>query len=292
MRIQKTSSLRFDKNKPFDDQKDQFEHGASKKELKKELKNICEELNEIQEKMYAQGKYSVLICLQGMDTAGKDSLIREVMKSFSPSGVRVTSFKVPTSKELSHHYLWRHYLALPERGTIGVWNRTHYENVLVTKVHPEYILNENIPGIDSIQAIDQPFWQKRYEQIRNFEHSLVENGTILFKFFLNISYAEQTHRILRRIERREKNWKFNPSDVEERKYWDCYQKAYSDLLNETSTKNAPWYVIPGDNKQYGRVIVAKILLEKLKKYPINEPILDSKTTEELLKYQMLLESFE
>ena len=288
MKIQETHSLCFNNKESFNDEKTFFDHGASKKQLKQELKYICKDLNKIQEKMYAQGKYSVLICLQGMDTAGKDSLIREVMKSFSPSGVRVRSFKVPSSEELSHNYLWRHHSALPERGVIGVWNRTHYENVLVTKVHPQYILNEKIPGIDCLKDIDQSFWQRRYEQIRNFEQYLTENGTILFKFFLNISYAEQTRRILRRIEQKEKNWKFSSSDVEERKYWDSYQKAYSDLLKQTSTKSAPWHIIPGDSKQYGRVLVAKTMLDELKKYPISEPVLDTQTTKKLLNYQTLL----
>ena len=215
--------------------------GIDKKELEKKLKKARKKLGELQDVMYAHGKYAVLVCLQGMDTAGKDSLIREVFKEFNVRGVVVHSFKTPTKLELNHDYLWRHYIALPARGKFGVFNRTHYENVLVTKVHPEYILGENLPSINSINDINDEFWNTRYEQINDFEKHVAENGTIIFKFFLNLSKEEQKNRLIRRIEKKEKNWKFSAGDLEERKLWDDYQLAYEKAIQKTSTNYAPWY---------------------------------------------------
>ncbi len=264
--------------------------GASDKELKKELKGIRKKLGEFQDTLYAHGKYGVLICLQGTDTAGKDSLIREVFKDFNARGVVVHSFKVPTSLELRHDYLWRHYIALPERGKFSVFNRTHYENVLVTKVHPEYILNENLPGIESVSDIDETFWEKRYQQINEFEKHVTQNGTIIFKFFLHLSKEEQRQRLLRRLQLKRKNWKFSPSDLEERKLWDVYQKYYEEALNKTSKEHAPWYVVPADNKKAARVIVASILHEALKKYKdIEEPELDEEIKANLETFKQELE---
>ncbi|MGB5554850.1 MAG: PPK2 family polyphosphate kinase [Flavobacteriaceae bacterium] len=259
---------------------------ASQKKLRKNLEVIRVELGEFQNKLYAHGKYSVLICLQGTDTAGKDSLIREVFKDFNASGVVVHSFKVPTELELKHDYLWRHYIALPAKGKFGVFNRTHYENVLVTRVHPEYILGEHIPGIHEVADIDQKFWDKRFEQINNFERHLAENGTIVFKFFLHLSKEEQRQRLLRRLELSRKNWKFSPSDLKEPELWDDYQKYYEEAINRTSKPHAPWYVIPSDNKKAARVIVASILFEELKKYTdIKEPELEDKVKENLKLYK-------
>ena len=229
-------------------------------DVKDELKKIRRKLGKLQDTLYAHGKYSVLICLQGMDTAGKDSLIREVFKDFNTRGIVVHSFKVPTHLELGHDYLWRHYIALPSKGKFAVFNRTHYENVLVTRVHPEYILNENLPDIHSLTDINEEFWEKRFEQIRNFENHITENGTIIFKFFLNLSKSEQKNRLLRRIELEEKNWKFSPGDLKERKLWDKYQVCYQDAINRTSTKQAPWYIIPADHKPSARYIVAKTIM--------------------------------
>jgi len=259
--------------------------GKSKKELKKELKKLRAKLGELQDVMYAHGKYAVLICLQGMDTAGKDSLIREVFKGFNARGVEVHSFKSPTSKELKHDYLWRHYIVLPAKGKFGVFNRTHYENVLVTKVHPEYILSQNLPDINSVEDIDDDFWQNRYRQINDFERTIAENGTLIFKFFLNISKEEQKNRLLRRLEIEEKNWKFSPGDIEERKLWDDYQKAYEQAIQNTSTEIAPWYVIPADSKDEARLNVTSIIYNTLKKFKdIKEPVLDSKVKEDLKLY--------
>lgn len=264
--------------------------GLSDKQLKKDLKRTRRALGEFQDMLYAHGKYSVLICLQGMDTSGKDSLIREVFKDFNVSGVEVHSFKVPTELELDHNYLWRHYIALPAKGKFGVFNRTHYENVLVTRVHPEYILGERIPGIHEVADIQQEFWDKRFEQINNFEQHLFENGTIIFKFYLHLSKEEQRQRLLRRLAIREKHWKFSPSDLKERKLWEAYQSCYEEAINNTSKVHAPWDVIPADNKKAARVIVATILLERLKKYKdIKEPALDAKIMANLETYENQLQ---
>lgn len=263
---------------------------STDKELKRKLEKLREDLGDFQNKLYAHGKYAVLICFQGMDTSGKDSLIREVFKDCNVRGVVVHSFKVPTELELDHDYIWRHYIALPPKGKFGVFNRTHYENVLVTKVHPEYILNENIPNINSVADIDELFWEKRYKQINDFERHITENGTLIFKFFLNISKEEQRQRLLRRLRLQEKNWKFSPGDLKERNLWDNYQQCYEEAINKTSKPNAPWFVIPADNKRASRLIVATILLESLKKHKdIEEPELDDKIKANIELYKSQLE---
>ncbi len=260
-------------------------------DAKGKLKKISKKISKIQNKMYAHGKYSVLICFQGMDTSGKDSLVREVFKSFNTRGINVHSFKTPSKTELEHDYLWRHYLVLPERGTFAIFNRTHYENVLVTRVHPEYILGENIPSIHSVDQLDDAFYHHRMDQIKNFEQYLVDNGTIVLKFFLNISKDEQKNRLLRRIELEEKNWKFSSGDLKERKLWSKYMDCYEDLLNRTSTEDAPWFIISSDDKRTSRLLVAETILETLKKYTdIDEPELDETTKKDLLKYKKMLEN--
>jgi PPK2 family polyphosphate:nucleotide phosphotransferase len=263
---------------------------STEKELKKKLEKLREDLGDFQNMLYAHGKYAVLICFQGMDTSGKDSLIREVFKDCNVRGVVVHSFKVPTELERDHDYIWRHYVALPPKGKFGVFNRTHYENVLVTKVHPEYILSENIPNINTVADIDKSFWDKRYKQINDFERHITDNGTLVFKFFLNISKEEQRQRLLRRLRLQEKNWKFSPGDLKERNLWDNYQDCYEEAINRTSKTNAPWYVIPADDKNASRLIVATILLESLKKYKdIKEPELDSKIKANIEAYKSQLE---
>ncbi len=265
--------------------------GVSDKGLKKDLEKIRRTLGEFQDTLYAHAKYSVLICIQGMDTAGKDSLIREVFKDFNARGVIVHSFKVPTELELKHDYLWRHYIALPAKGKFGVFNRTHYENVLVTRVHPEYILGEHIPGIHGVADIDQKFWDKRFQQINDFERHLAENGTLIFKFFLHLSKEEQRRRLLRRLELKEKNWKFSPGDLKERKLWDRYQQCYEEAINRTSKSHAPWYVIPADNKKAARVAFASIVWQELIKHKdIKEPELSDKIKANLDEYKAELEN--
>lgn len=262
---------------------------TDEKNVKQALKTVRKDLAELQNTLYAHDKYSVLVCLQGMDTSGKDSLIREVFKDFNVSGVEVHSFKVPTDLELSHDYLWRHYIALPQRGKFGIFNRTHYENVLVTRVHPEYILYENMPTVNSLDDINEAFWASRFEQINNFEKHIAENGTIIFKFFLNLSKEEQRKRLLRRLHKQEKNWKFSAGDLKERKLWDSYQNCYEDAINRTSKPHAPWYNIPADDKLTARYLVAKILFDTLSQYSdIQEPELEDKVKENLALYKQQL----
>jgi len=264
--------------------------GAGKSALKDELRITREKLGKLQDTIYAHGKYAVLICLQGMDTSGKDSLIREVFKDFNVRGVIVHSFKIPTELERKHDYLWRHYMALPERGKFGIFNRTHYENVLVTRVHPEYILGEYLPDVNNLEEINDEFWDKRFEQILNFEKTIVQNGTLIFKFFLNISKDEQKYRLIRRLDKKEKNWKFSPDDLKERKLWDDYMRCYEDAINRTSTPFAPWYNIPADSKPAARLLVASILLNELEKYKdIKEPELDSEVKARIAEFKEQLE---
>ena len=255
-------------------------------DIEKALKKATKKLGKLQNTLYAHGKYAVLICLQGMDTAGKDSLIREVFKAFNVQGIHVHSFKTPTNLELDHDFLWRHYMVLPARGKFGVFNRTHYENVLVTRVHPEYILGENIPSINKVSDIDDAFWENRFNNINNFEKHIAESGTIIFKFFLNLSKEEQKNRLLRRLDKQEKNWKFSPGDLDERKLWDSYQKYYKEAIEKTTKPHAPWYNIPADNKPTARYIVAKILLETLSKYTdIKEPELSDNVKSNISVYK-------
>lgn len=239
---------------------------ASNDAKEDKLDGVREKLSELQDVMYAHNRYGVLICLQGMDTSGKDSLIREVFKEFNPRGVVVSSFKTPNSTELEHDYLWRHYLALREKGKFAIFNRTHYENVLVTRVHPEYILNENLPGIESVDDIKPQFWDNRMEQINNFEKHITQNGTIVMKFYFHLSKNEQRKRLLRRLEKEDHNWKFSVGDLKERERWDDYMKYYEEAINSTATENAPWYIIPSDDKDMARYIVAEIIWQEMKQY--------------------------
>lgn len=263
--------------------------GASDDKKEDKLDNLREKLSDLQDTMYAHNRYGVLICLQGMDTSGKDSLIREVFKEFNSRGVVVHSFKTPNSTELEHDYLWRHYLALPEKGKFSVFNRSHYENVLVTRVHPEFILNENLPGIEDVASITETFWENRMEQIKNFERHITQNGTIVIKFFLNMSKEEQRQRLLRRLEERKHNWKFSVGDLKERGRWNDYMHYYEEAINNTSTEYAPWYVIPADDKEMCRYIVAKIIWEEMQKYTdIQEPEMEDKLQENIEMYKEIL----
>jgi PPK2 family polyphosphate:nucleotide phosphotransferase len=241
------------------------------------LDKIKKKLSKKQDAMYAHNRHSFLICLQGMDTSGKDSLIREVFKEFNPRGVVVHSFKTPNSTELEHDYLWRHYLALPEKGKFAVFNRTHYENVLVTRVHPEYILFENLPGIEKLVDITPQFWENRMEQMVNFEKHIVQNGTTILKFYFHMSKEEQRERLVKRLENPEDNWKFSTGDLKERERWNDYMNYYEEAINKTSTNFAPWYIVPADDKGVARYIVAKIIWTALENLTdIAEPELDPK----------------
>lgn len=254
------------------------------------LDKIQQKLSKKQDAMYAHNRHAFLICLQGMDTSGKDSLIREVFKEFNPRGVVVHSFKTPNSTELEHDYLWRHYLALPEKGKFAVFNRTHYENVLVTRVHPEYILFENLPGIEKVEDIKPEFWENRFEQINNFEKHIAQNGTTILKFYFHMSKEEQRLRLLKRLENTEDNWKFSTGDLKERERWDDYMACYEEAINKTAMEHAPWYVVPADDKGVARYIVAKIIWEEMQKLTdITEPELDPKVKANIEEYRKQLE---
>jgi PPK2 family polyphosphate:nucleotide phosphotransferase len=267
----------------------ELELDTSKKEEETALDEIQAKLSKKQDTMYAHNRYAFLICLQGMDTSGKDSLIREVFKEFNSRGVVVHSFKTPTSNELEHDYLWRHYLALPEKGKFAVFNRTHYENVLVTRVHPEYIMFENLPGIEKVEDITPQFWENRMEQITNFEKHISQNGTKILKFYLHMSKEEQRKRLLKRLETPEDNWKFSMGDLKERALWDDYMEYYEEAINKTSTDYAPWYVVPADDKGVARYIVAKTIWQELDKLKdIAEPQLDQKVKDNFEEYRKQL----
>jgi PPK2 family polyphosphate:nucleotide phosphotransferase len=264
----------------------------NKKDAERLLEEGRKHLAEIQDELYAHNKYSVLIIFQAMDAAGKDGAVKHIMSGFNPLGVKVHSFKAPNSHELDHDYFWRHQLALPARGEIAIHNRSHYENVLVTKVHPEYVLNENIPGFDSLDKIDKDFWQQRYKQIRRFEKNLSDNGTVILKFFLHVSKKEQKKRFLERIDDPSKNWKFSLSDLKERGFWKDYQKAYEEALSATSTEYAPWFVIPADDKWFARLAIAAIIYRQFGKLKLNYPVVSEQQKQELQKAKLKLMSEE
>ncbi|HMJ68522.1 MAG TPA: polyphosphate kinase 2 family protein [Cyclobacteriaceae bacterium] len=270
-----------------------FNTAYTGKELGKEkasqlLDESRKELAENQSLLYAHNRHSVLIIFQAMDAAGKDGAIKHVMSGFNPQGVKVYSFKAPTSTELDHQYLWRHMITLPAHGEIAIHNRSHYENVLVTRVHPEYILGEQLPGIESVKDIDKSFWEERFKQIRRFEKSLASNGMVIIKFFLHVSKKEQKKRFLERIDDPSKNWKFAMSDLNERGHWDNYQEAYEDVLEKTSMDIAPWYVIPADDKWYARLAVASVILETFQGLDMHYPKVTKAQKEELLKARAVL----
>lgn len=235
------------------------------------LQENVEQLIELQAKLYADNRYAVLLIFQAMDAAGKDGTIKHVMSGLNPQGCEVYSFKAPSTNELEHDYMWRTNKCLPQRGRFGIFNRSYYEEVLVVKVHPEFLLAQNLPEIKSVGDVGKKFWENRYEQINNLEKHLVENGTIVLKFFLNVSKEEQKERFLERIDDPSKNWKFSSSDVKERGYWDEYMKAYGEMLTATSTEHAPWYVIPADRKWYMRYAVSNIIIHRLKELNLSYP---------------------
>jgi PPK2 family polyphosphate:nucleotide phosphotransferase len=221
--------------------------------------------------MYALNRNSLLIIFQALDASGKDSIIQHTMSGLNPQGCQVYSFKQPSAEELDHDFIWRHYKALPEKGRIGIHNRSHYENVLICKVHPEYVLNEGIAGIENLENINASFWKSRYESIRNFERHISQNGTIILKFFLNVSKKEQKKRFLERIDDPSKNWKFSSADIDERQKWDQYMKVYEEAINATSEAHAPWYVIPADKKWFTRIAISKIIIDTFKSMQLQLP---------------------
>jgi PPK2 family polyphosphate:nucleotide phosphotransferase len=245
-------------------------------------------LAELQDMLYAMNKYSLLVVIQAMDAAGKDGTIKHVMSGVNPQGCNVTSFKQPSVEELEHDFLWRINRAMPKRGMIAIFNRSHYEEVLVTRVHPEYIVSQNIPGAETVNKIDKKFWQKRYEIINNFEKQAYENGTIILKFFLHVSKDEQKKRFLARIDEPEKNWKFSTSDVKERQLWDKYMNAFEQAIENTATDYAPWYIIPADRKWFMRAVVGDIIVGTLEKLDLAYPTISEKEKQELQEAKTLI----
>ncbi|MBN2347309.1 MAG: polyphosphate kinase 2 family protein [Bacteroidales bacterium] len=260
-----------------------------KKELKEQLKNNITLLKELQNKLYASNKYSLLLIFQAMDAAGKDGTIKHVMSGINPQGCQVYSFKQPSENELEHDFLWRTTVKLPNRGNIGIFNRSYYEEVLIVKVHPEIVLHQRIPGIEKMEHISKKFWNERYESIKDFEKHMFRNGTHIVKFFLHVSKEEQKKRFMERIENKDKNWKYTISDIEERKYWNNYQSAYEEMIKNTTTTQAPWYIIPADKKWYMRYLVSQVLIHSLEKMNLYYPEVGEKQLEYIQKGRQILE---
>lgn len=265
-----------------------YADGFNKQDAKDVLTALIKETAEQQVRLYAENRQSLLIIFQAMDAAGKDGAIAHTMSGLNPQGCEVYSFKQPTSEDYEHDFLWRHYKALPERGRIGIHNRSHYENVLVTKVHPELLLKEQLPGIDDVKKIDKSFWERRYDSIRAFEKHLGDNGTIIIKFFLHVSKDEQKKRFLKRIDDPKRNWKFSSGDIAERKYWDDYMDAYEKAIKETSTEKSPWYVLPADKKWFTRIAISTIILETLKNLDLKFPVLEKEEMDKLEEAKRVL----
>jgi len=257
-----------------------------KDQAKEDLAKNIQRLAELQDVLYAQNIYALLIIFQAMDAAGKDSAIKHVMSGVNPQGCQVISFKQPSAEELDHDFLWRCQKNLPERGKLGIFNRSHYEEVLVVRVHKEYLLSQQLP--DEVKN-DKNFWKLRYQQIRNWEDHLFENGIHVVKFFLNVSRQEQKKRFLARIAQPEKNWKFSSADVKERALWDDYMKAYKDAIAATSTERSPWYIIPADKKWFTRMAVSSVIVEKLESMKLRYPKLDQQAKAELSIAKEMLE---
>ena len=258
----------------------------SKEEYQQILIEHTQELSAQQNMLYASNRYSLLLIFQGMDAAGKDGAVKHVMSGINPQGCEVYSFKQPSAEELEHDFLWRTICRLPERGQIGIFNRSYYEEVLVVRVHPELLLNEGLPN----QLIDEKLWEERYRSIVNLEKHLYRNETRIIKFFLHLSKDEQRKRFLPRIDHPEKNWKFSPADIQERSFWNDYRRAYEACLSTTSTKQAPWYIVPADDKENARLIVSQIILDTMKKLGMSYPETDETRRKELLSIRELLDS--
>lgn len=247
------------------------------KECMKVRRSVVNRIDFLQRRLFAQQKYSVLLIFQGLDAAGKDGCIFRILKGVNPAGCQITGFQQPSKKELLHDFLWRTTKALPEKGKIGIFNRSYYEDVIVTKVHPEILQKQGI------NEIDEQFWQSRYESIRNFEKHLSNNGVLILKFFLNVSKKQQAYRLWKRLKNKELTWKFSKTDLEERKYWDNYMRVFNDTITQTNTPYAPWFIMPADNKHYLRMSVAQILESALRNLNIPRPKLQSGVTKKMIK---------
>ncbi len=258
--------------------------------IKLQIEDNLRRIRRAQKKMYARRKYGVLVVFQALDAAGKDSMIAHIFSGVNPVGFKVANFKQPTSNELRHDFLWRINKQLPSRGEIGVFNRSYYEDVLVSRVHPEIILNANLPGVETLDDVNKHFWDNRYQDICDYEKYLSRNGFVILKFFLHMSKAEQKNRFLRRINIPKKNWKFSAADIRERQYWDKYQSVYEKAINKTATKQNPWYVIPADDKWYSRLIVSDILTKRIEELPLAYPELPADKRAELAQAKQELEN--
>jgi PPK2 family polyphosphate:nucleotide phosphotransferase len=261
-------------------------HIRSKSEAQQLLKKGIANMRELQAKLYAQGRWSVLIILQAMDAAGKDGVIKHVMSGVNPQGCKVHAFKQPSVEELNHDYMWRAAYRLPERGQIGIFNRSYYEEVLVVRVHPDILNNQRIPE----ELIGKKIWQERFEDISNFERYLARNGTVVRKFFLNLSKQEQKRRFMARLDTPEKNWKFSAADVREREHWDDYMTAYEEMIAATSKKHSPWYVVPADNKWYTRLVVAAAIVDAMEELKLEYPKMTAEQKKELAAARKELEA--
>jgi PPK2 family polyphosphate:nucleotide phosphotransferase len=259
-------------------------HWRSKEHASEALQQGIVRMADLQDKLYAQGQWAVLLIFQAMDAAGKDGAIKHVMSGVNPQGCQVYSFKAPSERELQHDFLWRTTLCLPERGKIGIFNRSYYEEVLVVRVHPEILNAEKTPP----RLVGKEIWEERFEDIRSFERHIARGGTVVRKFFLHLSKKEQKRRFLERLEEPEKNWKFSASDIRERGCWEDYQKAYEDMIRNTATEYAPWYVVPADNKWFTRLVVSSVIVETLEGLGLAYPKVEEEKRRELEKAKRAL----
>jgi len=280
-RIDQGNRFRLKDHDPGDTQGIKSKEGATRV-----LKEGVEHLAKLQDKLYADDKWALLLIFQAMDAAGKDGAIKHVMSGVNPQGCQVFSFKSPSAQELDHDYLWRSSKCLPERGRIGIFNRSYYEEVLVVRVHPEFLESQHLPD----KLITKKIWENRYEEIRNLEAYLSRQGTVIRKFFLNVSKKEQKKRFLARLEEPEKHWKFSDADIRERGFWDDYMQAYEEMIRETSTKESPWYVIPADNKWFTRVAVAAAIIDTLEDLKLSYPTVSDEKKKEIAEARKLLEN--
>jgi PPK2 family polyphosphate:nucleotide phosphotransferase len=280
---------RVEKARHFDlaryDPAERFGLSSEADAIKGMLADGIARLEKLQPRLYADGRWSVLIVFQGMDAAGKDGVVKHVMSGINPQGCEVHAFKAPSADELAHDFLWRTGKDVPARGRIGIFNRSHYEEVLVVRVHPDLLKRENLPS-----APDKTIWQHRFEEIRAFEHHLTRNGTVVLKFHLRISKAEQCKRLLARLDEPAKRWKFSPNDVAERAYWDKYMAAYEEMIRETSTDDAPWYVVPADHKHVAWLVVSAAIIEVLEGLKLEYPKVTGKALKELKKAERALKA--
>jgi PPK2 family polyphosphate:nucleotide phosphotransferase len=258
--------------------------GLDKEKGEKIIESNRKRLSDFQEKLYAQDRWSLLLIFQGMDAAGKDSAIKSVFEGVDPQGCEVTAFKAPSTKELDHDFLWRAAIALPERGRIGIFNRSHYEECLVVRVHPEILAKQKLPP----KLVTKDIWRERFEDISCFERHLARNGTVILKFFLNVSKQEQRERFLDRLEQPAKNWKFNMGDIAERELWAKYQAAYQDMIRHTGTRHAPWHVVPADHKWFARVVIGSTIVAALDKLDLHFPKVDKADRSEFKQVRQAL----